>query len=304
LLFIGFKLRKLSLEFYHLRSFVAVAQTGNLTQAAKRLYTTPPALSAHIKALEQELATLLFIRSSKGMKLTDKGVILLEKAQHTLDSALAFISAATAHQHELIGTFRLGVNVTAEQSRLTELIENLRAHWPNISLDLHQQASGKTICDIREQKLDGGYILGAVPDDFVGITVKQQKITIVAPRTFDIRNIVTPMDLSEQPWIMMGNYCPFDDLLRETFGNRMPSTLKAADNSTRLELVKNGLGLSFLESEAALLAEQQQQVQIVSLLDFSMPLHFVIAKHLANEALHQALLQEIRILWDLSLSCD
>ncbi|SGZ10696.1 Probable transcriptional regulator, LysR family [Moritella viscosa] len=50
------------MEFYHLRSFVAVAQTGNLTQAAKRLYTTPPAISAHIKTLEEEpLRLYLFV---------------------------------------------------------------------------------------------------------------------------------------------------------------------------------------------------------------------------------------------------
>jgi DNA-binding transcriptional LysR family regulator len=80
------------LEFYHLRSFVAVAQTGNLTQAAKRLYTTPPAISAHIKTLEEELATPLFLRSNKGMTLTDKGELLLEKAQLTLDSALDLVN--------------------------------------------------------------------------------------------------------------------------------------------------------------------------------------------------------------------
>ena len=54
------------MEFYHLRSFVAVAHTGNLTQAAKRLYTTPPAISAHIKTLEEADVILLGIsRTSK-----------------------------------------------------------------------------------------------------------------------------------------------------------------------------------------------------------------------------------------------
>lgn len=43
------------MEFYHLRSFVVVAKTGNLTAAAKQLCTTPPAISAHIKGLEDEL---------------------------------------------------------------------------------------------------------------------------------------------------------------------------------------------------------------------------------------------------------
>ena len=89
------------MEFYHLRSFVAVAQTGNLTQAAKRLYTTPPAISAHIKSLEDELSTPLFIRSSKGMALTDKGQLLLKKAQITLDSALDLVNLAANNQHEM-----------------------------------------------------------------------------------------------------------------------------------------------------------------------------------------------------------
>ncbi len=88
------------MEFYHLRSFVAVAQTGNLTQAAKRLYTTPPAISAHIKSLEAELATPLFIRSSKGMALTEKGQLLLTKAQVTLDSAVDLLNLAANNQHE------------------------------------------------------------------------------------------------------------------------------------------------------------------------------------------------------------
>ena len=118
------------MEFYHLRSFVAVAQTGNLTQAAKRLYTTPPAISAHIKSLEAELATPLFLRSSKGMALTEKGQLLLTKAQVTLDSAVDLVNLAADNQHEIIGTFRLGNNLSVEQVKLTELA-NIKAQWCN-----------------------------------------------------------------------------------------------------------------------------------------------------------------------------
>jgi len=113
------------LEFYHLRSFVAVAQTGNLTQAAKRLYTTPPAISAHIKSLEDELSTPLFIRSSKGMALTDKGQLLLKKAQITLDSALDLVNLAANNQHEIMGTFQLGINLTAKQIKLVIFLMTL-----------------------------------------------------------------------------------------------------------------------------------------------------------------------------------
>lgn len=286
------------MEFYHLRSFVAVAQTGNLTQAAKRLYTTPPAISAHIKTLEEELSTSLFIRSSKGMSLTDKGQLLLKKAQTTLDSALDLVNLAANNQHEIIGTFHLGINLTAKQIKLPELVENLQENCPGISLDIHQQSTGKTINEIREHQLDGGYIFGDIPDDFIGVAVMEQQITTVAPVTFDCSKIVTQADLKIHQWIMMGDYCPFDDFLKGILGNDIPSVLKTSDDGTRLELVKSGLGLSLLEIEEALLAERDSKVQIISVLDFPATLHFVIAKNRAHEPVISTLMQEIRILWD------
>jgi len=289
------------LEFYHLRSFVAVAQTGNLTQAAKRLYTTPPAISAHIKSLEDELSTPLFIRSSKGMALTDKGQLLLKKAQITLDSALDLVNLAANNQHEIMGTFQLGINLTAKQIKLTELINNLQENCPGISLNIHQQSTGKTINDIREHQLDGGYIFGDIPDDFIGVPVMEQQITTVAPVSFDCSKILTQADLSAHQWIKMGDYCPFDNLLQSKLGNNIQSVLKTSDDGTRLELVKNNIGLSFLALEEALLAERKKQVQIISELDFSTTLHFVIASNRANEPIISALMQEIRILWNIEL---
>ena len=289
------------MEFYHLRSFVAVAQTGNLTQAAKRLYTTPPAISAHIKSLEDELSTPLFIRSSKGMALTDKGQLLLKKAQITLDSALDLVNLAANNQHEIMGTFQLGINLTAKQIKLTELINNLQENCPGISLNIHQQSTGKTIKDIRGHQLDGGYIFGDIPDDFIGVPVMEQQITTVAPVSFDCSKILTQADLSAHQWIKMGDYCPFDNLLQSKLGNNIQSVLKTSDDGTRLELVKNNIGLSFLALEEALLAERKKQVQIISELDFSTTLHFVIASNRASEPIISALMQEIRILWNIEL---
>lgn len=289
------------MEFYHLRSFVAVAQTGNLTQAAKRLYTTPPAISAHIKTLEEELATPLFIRSSKGMSLTEKGELLLKKAQITLDSALDLVNLAANNQHEIIGNFDLAINLTAQQVKLPKLIANLQENCPGISLQIHSQSTGKTINEIRDHQLDGGYIFGDIPDDFIGLSVMQQKITTVVPMNYDCSAMSTLADLKIQQWIMMGDYCPFDDFLKEKLGNDIPSVLKTSDDGTRLELVKSGLGLSFLEIEEAKLAEENKQVKIISILDFPSTLHFIVAKDRAQEPIINTLLQEIRILWDIAL---
>jgi len=289
------------LEFYHLRSFVAVAQTGNLTQAAKRLYTTPPAISAHIKTLEEELSTPLFIRSSKGMSLTDKGQLLLTKAQLTLDSAVDLVNLAADNQHEIMGTFHLGINLSAQKMRLSELAENLQENCPGISLNIHPQSTGKTINKIREKQLSGGYIFGDIPDDFIGVAVMEQTITTVAPLTFDCSKVLTKADLRFHQWIMMGDYCPFDSFLKGKLGSDIPSAIKTSDDGTRLELVKNGLGLSFLEKEEAIMAKKNNQVKIISELDFPTTLHFVVAKNRVNEPLIKALMQEIRVLWSIEL---
>ena len=285
------------MEFYHLRSFVAVAQTGNLTQAAKRLYTTPPAISAHIKSLEAELATPLFIRSSKGMALTEKGQLLLTKAQVTLDSAVDLVNLAADNQHEIIGTFKLGNNLGVEQVKLAELAENLQENCPGISLVIRQQSSGKTLNDIRNQQLDGGYVFGEIPDDFISVIAMEQTITTIAPLTFDVSQTLTASELGQQPWVMMGEYCPFDELLKDKLGKNIASVLKSSDDGTRLELVKKSFGLSFITLEEAQLAEKDNFVRIIPSLNFTAPLHFVIAKNRAQDPVIKALLQEVRILW-------
>ncbi|WP_413699532.1 LysR substrate-binding domain-containing protein [Psychromonas sp. KJ10-10] len=167
-------------------------------------------------------------------------------------------------------------------------------------MEIYPQSTGKTINDIREKRLSGGYIFGDVPDDFIGIAVMRQQITTVAPLDFDCSKILTVADLQSQHWIMMGDYCPFDHFLKQKLGSNIPSIMKTSDDGTRLELVKDGLGLSLLEKEEALEAEQAQSLQVLSELDFATTLHFVIAKENENDPVIKALMQEISILWDIT----
>ena len=59
----------------------------------------------------------------------------------------------------------------------------------------------------------------------------------------------------------MGDYCPFDNLLKDKLGKDINSVIKTSDDGTRLELVKNGLGLSFLEKEAAIEAQKNSKLR-------------------------------------------
>lgn len=289
------------MEFYHLRSFVLVAKTGNLTLAAKQLYTTPPAVSAHIKALEQELATVLFTRTSKGMQLTEKGQLLLAKAQKTLDSALDIVNLAAEHQNEIIANFRLGINQAPGPLYISQLLDNLRENCPGISVEIEVKNSGEIIRAISAGTLDGGYLYGKIPGELSAITVKQQQITTIAPANSTLDQNTPITTLCSQPWITMGNNCPFDHFLQQKLAPDVIANAKSSDDSSRLELVKMAQGLSFLEKEQAQLHAQKQEVILLPQLDFSTELHFVVAKARINEAVVKAMLQEIRVLWKLQL---
>jgi DNA-binding transcriptional LysR family regulator len=69
------------MELYQLRSFVAIAELGQLTRAAEKLHVSQPAVSAQLKALEDKLGLVLFERTASGMVLTAPGARLLAEAE-------------------------------------------------------------------------------------------------------------------------------------------------------------------------------------------------------------------------------
>lgn len=68
------------MELYQLKTFVAIAKEGSLTRAAERVFTSAPAVSAQLKALEDELGVKLFERTPRGMVPTQAGRSLDRKS--------------------------------------------------------------------------------------------------------------------------------------------------------------------------------------------------------------------------------
>ncbi len=140
------------------RIFYTVAQTGNISKAARILYISQPAISKAISKLEENLSTPLFFRNSRGVTLTKEGELLYQHVKiafHELDCA----ENELARVHKLgIGHIRMGVSTTLCRYMLIPYLKEFIDTHPHISFTIENQSSGETLSMLERQTIDIGFI--------------------------------------------------------------------------------------------------------------------------------------------------
>jgi DNA-binding transcriptional LysR family regulator len=118
------------------RSFLAVLQTGSLSQAARRLALTQPTLGRHISLLEEALGSVLFTRSNDGLRPTEAALALRDQAETMAAAAdlLARIASGEAERTE--GRVRLTTSDFMGVAVLPPILAGFRERYPKIDIDL------------------------------------------------------------------------------------------------------------------------------------------------------------------------
>ena len=125
-----------SMDWSILRDFIAVAETGGLSQAARRLRVSQPTLSRRIAALEAQLKVPLFQRTPRGLLLTDAGENVLAGARRVEEEALAIERRADAAQEGLSGTVRLSVTESIGALWLPKRLAAFHAKYPGVCVEV------------------------------------------------------------------------------------------------------------------------------------------------------------------------
>ncbi|MBT2324719.1 LysR family transcriptional regulator [Variovorax paradoxus] len=142
------------MELRHLRYFMAVAETGNLSRAAEKLFIAQPPLSVQIRQLEKEMGTPLFVRHPKGVRLTAAGETLMPEARSLLDRA--------AHMKEVLqgggstGQLALGYVPSASSTVLPALLRRIRKEQPGLRIELREMISSDQADALVAGHLDAG----------------------------------------------------------------------------------------------------------------------------------------------------
>lgn len=135
-----------------LRTFVAIADTGNFSTAAEAVLRTPSAVSMQIKKLEDQLRTTLFLRDARSVTLTPQGEILLSYARRLI--ALSNEAVSRFVMPELSGVVRLGAADDIAERLLPGILRDFAGKFPGIMVDVTVDSSTNLRKRMEEQRLD------------------------------------------------------------------------------------------------------------------------------------------------------
>jgi DNA-binding transcriptional LysR family regulator len=290
------------MELYQLRSFVAIAKVGQLTRAAEILHISQPALSAQLKALEDELELTLFERTSNGMELTAAGKQMLEEAEKILLAAQALHNGARSLKGEVAGKVSIGTLSDPEFLRLGEFMSTTVARYPLLDLELRQEITGVALEHVRDGSLDASFYYGDRSHPNVArLPLREITYRIAAPSEWRERvNGAGWKEIAELSWIIPPPISTHHQLayaLLSQHGVEPTKVVEADQEDVISTLVRSGIGLALMREDLAL--ELAAAGEVCLWKDVRMPttLWFIYLQEREDDPVILALLDVLKDTW-------
>ncbi|HEX4604741.1 MAG TPA: LysR family transcriptional regulator [Candidatus Angelobacter sp.] len=145
---------EIKLEIRHLKLLAAVAETGTVTEASKRLHLTQSALSHQLRDAEERLGAPLFLRLGKRMVLTAAGETLLSSTQRVLEELAHAEKAVADTTGETRGVIRLSTESYTCYHWLPPLMADFHKKFPGVEIRINADVTAEAVCALIEGKLD------------------------------------------------------------------------------------------------------------------------------------------------------
>lgn len=259
------------MELRQLRYFVAVAGTGNISTAAKKIFLTQPALSRQIKALENEIGQCLLERGAHSVKLTPAGEVLLREARELLQHADQVRERVRGAGRDV--RLRVGYAPSLASGILSVAVGNFTQAHPKAKVELFDLSSGEMLAELENNKLD---VILTIEDEIKARGVKWTtlgrtvwKLAVNRKHPFARRQRITPLELVCEPLLVFcqRDYPEYWDRITGWLNENQqhPKIAGEFDGAESLmTAVESGLGIAVVTAHTAQLFHNRARFKILS----------------------------------------
>ena len=238
------------------RIFYHVATSGSISKAAEELLISQPAVTWQIKSLEVQLGITLFIRTKKGVILTDEGKILFHYVKKGVESFSNGENALTNLKNLDYGVIRIGASTTVSKHVLMPYLAHFHEKYPNIEIKIVNSLTEYLLKELRNGNLD--LLLLNLPmkeakDLKITKVLEVQDIFVCNKKYYELTNgTLNLKDLNKYPLLFQKNPSNtreyLDNYLKENNVHLVPQTEIVSYNLI-MDFVSAGFGIGYATKE-------------------------------------------------------
>lgn len=245
------------LDFFDLRLFLNIVDTGSLTKGAERSAISLQAASERIKKLEQQYQVSLFSRHSGGVKMTFAGQVFAEHAQALLQQGQQLSQAMAGFSEGLNSNISLWCNSSAQSEYLPLLLPQYLVNNPNIQIDLKEAESNDIIAALASGTAKLGLISSFFPaPQLQTLEFSDDPLVLICPEQHDLatNQALTLADCLNYPFVGLMQYHSLQQSIEtqaRLLNCEIQYRLRLPNFAAIAQVVANGVGIAIMPERAA-----------------------------------------------------
>jgi DNA-binding transcriptional LysR family regulator len=264
------------MEVDDIRAFVAVADAGSVSAAARELFLTQPAVTRRLQRLEGALGAPLLDRRRRPFALTRAGQAAVERCRGLLVSLQEL--RTVAGRDEPGGELRVAVAHALTELTMAGPVDEAQRRFPRVALRLSTGWSRDLLERVRARAVDAAFLLlpegEALPGGVTGVRVADERLLVVSARTRRPGRVGID-GLAGEPWVLNPEGCAARAALRRALlgaGGSLRVAVETYNYELQLSLVARGRGLGLVPSRLLAHSRFRRRLRVVRMRGLDFPL--------------------------------
>jgi DNA-binding transcriptional LysR family regulator len=262
-------------------AFLEVARRGNLSRAAEALYVSQPTLTARLQALEAELGEQLFVRTRRGMRLTEAGEAFLPYAEHAVNAIDDGRERLAELRSGTVGKLVLGAPPTVSTYALPALLARFTEEHPGVRLTVMTGTSEEILELLLHDRIQLGLMRALGHPEVEAVPVYSDSLLlVVSPGHRLAGRKVRLADLGGEALVLFGRSSSYREFTEAVFRQAgvMPDSVLELDNlEAAKKMVEHGIGISLVPDSAVLADLASGVLAVVDVVDTTLPRREIVA---------------------------